>query len=134
MSIFNYLKSVLAFWKRRPLSEVSNSLLSRLKSAQPQEKKAAHKAITFGKKYSVSPKDLKELYEAELEYEHKKYKARHDYPYQTEIRKADIEVAKKEKYMRIKESISEDTYRKYLAYRDRLRKKYPQKAQQKRAE
>ena len=104
-------------------------MFSRLRSSQPAEKEAAAKVIKFGKRHFVSPEDFEELYQAELEYEQKKYKARHDFPHQTEIRKADIEVAKKEKYLRIKQSMSQVAYRKYRGYRDRLRKKYPQKAQ-----
>jgi hypothetical protein len=129
MRILNNLKSLLAFWKRKPRTEISNAIFSRLKSIETPEKEAAAKVIKFGKKHFVSPKDLEELYEAELEYEQKKYKARHDFPHQIEIRKSDIELAKKEKYIRIKQSMSLEAYRKYRVYRDRLRKKYPQKAQ-----
>lgn len=127
MSLLITLKSFLTFWKRRPRTEISNAIISRSKSLQSQEKEAAVKVIKFGKRHFVSTEDLDELYEAELEYELKKYKARHDFPHQTEIRKADIEVAKKEKYIRIKQSMSQEAYRKYRAYRARLRKKYPQK-------
>lgn len=127
MSLLITLKSFLTFWKRRPRTEISNAIISRSKSLQSQEKEAAVKVIKFGKRHFVSTEDLDELYEAELEYELKKYKARNDFPHQTEIRKADIEVAKKEKYIRIKQSMSQEAYRKYRAYRARLRKKYPQK-------
>ena len=129
MGFLNNIKSVLGFWKRKPRTEISQAMFSRLRSSQPAEKEAAAKVIKFGKRHFVSPEDFEELYQAELEYEQKKYKARHDFPHQTEIRKADIEVAKKEKYLRIKQSMSQEAYRKYRGYRDRLRKKYPQKAQ-----
>lgn len=127
MSIFNTLKSILTFWKRRPRTEISDAIISRSKSLQAQENEAAVKVIKFGKRHFVSTEDLDELYEAELEYEQKKHKSRHDFPHQTEIRKADIEVAKKEKYLRIKQTMSQEAYRKYRAYRTKLRKKYPQK-------
>ena len=129
MRLFNNLKLLLTFWERKPRTEISHAMFSRLKSLQDPEKEAAAKAIKFGKRHFVSPEDFEELYQAELEYEQKKYKARHDFPHQTEIRKADIEVAKKEKYIRIKQSMSQEAYRKYRVYRDRLRKKYPKKAQ-----
>jgi hypothetical protein len=129
MGFLNNIKSVLGFWKRKPRTEISQAMFSRLRSSQPAEKEAAAKVIKFGKRHFVSPEDFEELYQAELEYEQKKYKARHDFPHQTEIRKADIEVAKKEKYIRIKHAMSQESYRKYRVYRDRLRKKYPQKAQ-----
>jgi hypothetical protein len=101
MGFLNNIKSVLGFWKRKPRTEISQAMFSRLRSSQPAEKEAAAKVIKFGKRHFVSPEDFEELYQAELEYEQKKYKARHDFPHQTEIRKADIEVAKKEKYIRI---------------------------------
>ncbi len=129
MRLFNNLKLLLTFWERKPQTEISNAMFSRLNSLQSPEKEASAKVIKFGKRHFVSPEDFEELYQAELEYEQKKYKARHDFPHQTEIRKADIEVAKKEKYIRIKQSMSQEAYRKYRVYRDRLRKKYPQKAQ-----
>ncbi len=128
MRLFNNLKLLLTFWERKPQTEISNAMFSHLNSLQAPEKEAAAKVIKFGKRHFVSPKDFEELYQAELEYEQKKYKARHDFPHQTEIRKADIEVAKKEKYIRIKQSMSQEAYRKYRVYRDQLRKKYPQKA------
>jgi hypothetical protein len=128
MRILTNLKPLLTFWKHKPQTKISNAMFSRLKSIETPEKEAAAKVIRFGKKHFLSPEDLEELYQAELEYEQKKYKARHDFPHQTEIRKSDIEVAKKEKYIRIKQSMSLEAYHKYRVYRDRLRKKYPQKA------
>jgi len=129
INFINYLKSLFTFWKRKPRTEISDVILSRLKSIQTPEKEAAAKVIRFGKKHFVSPEDLEELYKAEFEYEQKKYKARHDFSHQTEFRKADIEAAKKEKYLRLKKSMSQVGYRKYRAYRTGRRKKYPQKAQ-----
>ena len=129
MILFNNLKHLFAFLERKPQTKISNAMFSRLKSLQPPEKEAAAKVIHFGKKHFVSPEDLEELYQGKLEYEQKKYKARHDFPHQTEIRKADIEVAKKEKYIRLRQSMSQEGYQKYRAYRERLRKKYPQKSQ-----
>ena len=128
MRLLTNLKNLLTFWERKPQTKISNAMFSCLKSIETPEKEAAAKVIRFGKKHFLSPEDLEELYQAELEYEQKKHKARHDFPHQIEIRKSDIEVAKKEKYIRIKQSMSLEAYHKYRVYRDRLRKKYPQKA------
>ena len=100
---------------------------SKTESSLFYEKEAAFKIIKFAKRHFIDAADLQELFDAELEYEQKKYQARHDFPHQTAIRKSDIAAAKKLKYERIKETMSVDAYRKYRSYRARQKKKYPQK-------
>lgn len=117
----------LVFWKQKPKTQIPPFIKSKTESLVFYEKEAAFKIIKFAKRHFIETEDLKELFEAELEYEQKKYQARHDFPHQTAIRKSDIEAAKKSKYERIKETISAEAYRKYRSYRARQKKKYPKK-------
>lgn len=117
----------LAFWKQKPKTQIPPFIKSKTESLVFYEKEAAFKVIKFAKRHFIETEDLKELFEAELEYEQKKYQARHDFPHQTDIRKSDIAAAKKSKYERIKETMSAEAYHKYRSYRARQKKKYPQK-------
>ena len=117
----------LAFWEQKPKTQIPPLIKSKTESLVSYEKAAALKVVKFAKRHFIETEDFNELFEAELEYEQKKYQARHDFPHQTAIRKSDIADAKKLKYQRIKEKMSTEAYRKYRSYRTRQKKKYPQK-------
>lgn len=127
LKIFKNIARFLTFWKPSRKTEIPRELRTKTQSLHHYEKAAALKVVKFAKRHFIEPEDLQELFDAELEYEQKKYQARHDFPHQTAIRKSDIAAAKKSKYERIKESMSAEAYRKYRSYRARQRKKYPQK-------
>jgi hypothetical protein len=127
MIILNNIFRFLTFWKTNPKTNIPRELHTKTQSLHHYEKAAALKVVKFAKRHFIEQEDLNELFEAELEYEQKKYQARHDFPHQAAIRKSDIATAKKAKYERIKEGMSAEAYRKYLSYRARQRKKYPQK-------
>jgi hypothetical protein len=125
--MLQHIFNLITFWKPKPKTQVPPFIKSKTESSLFYEKEAAFKIIKFAKRHFIDAADLQELFDAELEYEQKKYQARHDFPHQTAIRKSDIAAAKKLKYERIKETMSVDAYRKYRSYRARQKKKYPQK-------
>ena len=127
LEIFKNIASFFTFWKPRRKTEIPRELRTKTQSLHHYEKAAALKVVKFAKRHFIEPQDLQELFDAELEYEQKKYQARHDFPHQSAIRKSDIADAKKLKYQRIKEKTSTEAYRKYRSYRARQKKKYPQK-------
>lgn len=127
MSLFHNIIDVLTFWKSKRKSVIPRDLHTKTQSLHHSEKAAALKVVKFAKRHFIEQDDLLELFDAELEYENKKYQARHDFPHQTTIRKSDIASAKKDKYERIKLNMSPESYQKYRSYRARQRKRYPKK-------
>lgn len=125
--MLQHIFNLITFWKPKPKTQVPPFIKSKAEISLFYEKEADFKIIKFAKRHFIDAADLQELFDAELEYEQKKYQARHDFPHQTAIRKSDIAAAKKLKYERIKETMSVDAYRKYRSYRARQKKKYPQK-------
>jgi len=117
----------LVFWKRNARTQIPREIRTMTQSVHHYEKAAAVKVVKFAKKHFVETEDLNELFQAELEYEKKKYQARHDYPHQEAIRKADIGEAKKRKYERIKIEMNAEAYRKYRSHRSKQKKRYTKK-------
>ncbi len=124
MSLWNSIWRVLFFWKLKNQTVIPSEIPKLIKSPQYYEREAALKVLKYAKRHYVEPTDLNALLEAELNYEKKKYQARHDFPHQKSIRDADIRSAKKEKYLFMKENMSAESYRRYRTYYTRKRKKY----------
>ena len=127
MCIIQTIIDVLTFWKSKRKSFIPQDLRNKTESLNHSEKAAAVKVVKFAKRHFIEQDDFSELFDAELEYENKKYQARHDFPHQTTIRKSDIASAKKNKYERIKQNMSPESYQRYRSYRARQRKRYPKK-------
>jgi hypothetical protein len=106
---------------------VPRDILTCMESLHIYEKAAAMKVVKFVKRHFLEEEEIRILWDAELLYERKKYQARHDFPHQPSIRKADISEAKKEKYTRLKATLNQEVYRVYRLHRQRQRKKYPSK-------
>lgn len=127
MKLLQIILNALTFRKSKTKTNIPKEVIAKTQSLHHSEKAAALKVVNFAKRHFIEQEDLLELFDAELEYESKKYQARQDFPHQPAIRKSDIALAKKHKYERLKQNMSSESYEKYRFYRERQHKRNPKK-------
>lgn len=115
---FRKAMSFLFFWRTAgSKTNIPMWLKGHQYSLSITEQNAANKVISYAKKHKLYSKEMRSIFDFELEYEKLKLTAQHDFPHMPKIMKMDIAKAKENKYKQIRETLGEELYNKYKTHR-----------------
>ncbi len=115
---FSKVMNLLFFWKTAgSKTRIPMWVKGYQYSLSISEQNAANKVISYAKKHHISSKEMRSIFDFELEYEKLKLTAQHDFPHMPKIMKEDIAKAKSAKYLQIREQLGEELYNKYKTHR-----------------
>ncbi len=118
LRFFSRAMNLLFFWKATgSKTRIPMWLKGYQYSLSITEQNAANKVISYAKKHKLSSKEMRSIFDFELEYEKLKLTAQHDFPHMPKIMKEDIAKAKEGKYSQIREHLGEELYAKYKTHR-----------------